>query len=56
MCDGVLKCLIIGSDSFSAFFFPQLTSSVCDVCFNLQLDFKNVQGPAEEVAPQKQDI
>lgn len=56
MCVRVLKCFIIGSDSFSAFFFPQLTSSVCDVCFNLQLDFKNVQGPAKEVAPQKQDI
>lgn len=55
ICVGVFKCFFIGSDSFSTFF-SQLTSPVCDVCFNLQLDFKNVQVLAKEVAPQKQDI
>lgn len=39
---------------FLAFF--HLSSSVCNVCFNFQLNGKNVHSPAKEVITYNEDI
>lgn len=50
----VFKYLFIGSIFFLAFF--HLSSSVCNVCFNFQLNGKNVHSPAKEVITYNEDI